>query len=135
MTSASPLHKDGPAKTLPADQAARLLALPGAVDLAPDATGAADFLDTAKIIAGADLVVSVDTASAHLAAAMGTPTLLLLPHVACWRWFTDPKRSPWYDSVELFRQPSAGDWGSVIDDVVRRVSQAEPGDPATAGPS
>ncbi|HEY2891967.1 MAG TPA: tetratricopeptide repeat protein [Dongiaceae bacterium] len=70
----------------------------------------ADFLHTAHIIAGLDLVISVDTAVAHLAGAMGKPVWLLLPHPAEWRWLTGRDDSPWYPTMRLFRQPQRGDW-------------------------
>lgn len=121
VTSASPVHADGPQKTLPPLQADRLRSIPGAIDLAPENTGAGDFLDTASLMAGLELVISVDTASAHLAGGMGIKTLILLPYVACWRWFTHSSRSPWYDSAELVRQPEDGDWASAVDYVVART--------------
>lgn len=76
-----------------------------------------DMADTARIVAALDLVVSVDTSVGHLAAAMGRPTWLLLPHLADWRWHTVEDSSPWYPSMRLFRQPAPGDWNSVISHV------------------
>lgn len=136
MTSASPIHRDGSERTLPEDQASRLLSLADAVNLDPPASGACDFLETAAIMAGASLVVTVDTATAHLAGAMGLPTLILLPHVACWRWFTDPSRTPWYDSAELVRQARDGDWSPVVDYALTRArwmstSPSPPAEPST----
>ena len=73
-----------------------------------------DFADTAALIDQLDLVISVDTAVAHLAAAMGKPVWLLSRHDGCWRWLTGREDSPWYPSLRLFRQTRRGDWGSVV---------------------
>jgi len=86
-------------------------------DLAPAIT---DFGVTAAIIANLDLVVSIDTAVAHLAGGMGVPVWTLLPQVADWRWLATGDRSPWYPAMRLFRQERAGDW----DGVVSRVAEA-----------
>lgn len=77
----------------------------------------ADFSDTAALCENMDLVLSVDTSVAHLAAALGKPTWILLPFVPDWRWLLDRQDSPWYPSVRLFRQPTAGDWGAVLAEV------------------
>lgn len=79
--------------------------------------GVADFADTARQIAKLDLVISVDTAVAHLAATMGKPVWLLSRHNGCWRWLLDREDTPWYPSVRLFRQTQAEDWASMIDRV------------------
>jgi Flp pilus assembly protein TadD len=87
------------------------------VDLSPWIT---DFADTAAAIANLDLVVSVDTAVAHLAGAMGKPLWLLLWRNADWRWGVDREDSAWYPQVRTFRQSRAGRWG----DVVERAAKA-----------
>jgi len=80
----------------------------------------ADFADTMAIIEMLDLVITVDTAVAHLAGAMGKPVWILLPYAPDWRWLLERNDSPWYPTAQLFRQPSPGDWGSII----RRVGEA-----------
>ncbi len=73
-----------------------------------------DFSDSAALIENLDLVITVDTAVAHLAGAMGKPVWILLPYVADWRWMLDRDDSPWYPSARLFRQQKPGDWSGVI---------------------
>jgi tetratricopeptide (TPR) repeat protein len=73
-----------------------------------------NFSDTAAVIALCDLVISVDTAVAHLAGAMGRPLWMLLPFAPDWRWTLDGETSPWYPTARLFRQTSLGDWDGVI---------------------
>lgn len=93
---------------------AELLALPGALSLAPEDTGAADFQDTADLVAGLDLVMTSDTSVAHLAGAMGKPVWLLLSaHAVDWRW-GQGARTPWYPTMRIYRQPAPGDWASVV---------------------
>jgi tetratricopeptide (TPR) repeat protein len=72
------------------------------------------FDDTAALIVNLDLVISVDTAVAHVAGALGVPVWILLSHAADWRWFLDRNNSPWYPSARLFRQPQQGDWEAVM---------------------
>jgi len=79
----------------------------------------ADFADTAALIANLDLVIAVDTAVAHLAAALGRPVWLLDRFDSCWRWLTDRRDSPWYPTLRLYRQPRAGDWDAVLTEVAR----------------
>jgi tetratricopeptide (TPR) repeat protein len=76
-----------------------------------------DFSDTAALIENFDLVISVDTAVAHLAGALGKPIWTLLPFAPDWRWMLNREDSPWYPTMRLFRQPAPGDWESVISKV------------------
>jgi hypothetical protein len=73
-----------------------------------------DFADTAAIIANLDLVISVDTAVAHLAGALGKPLFLLDRFDHCWRWVAGRADSPWYPGLRIFRQAAIGDWPPVI---------------------
>lgn len=73
-----------------------------------------DFADTAALIRQLHLVISVDTAVAHLAGALGTPVWTLLPCAPDWRWMLNRDDSPWYPSMRLIRQPQPGDWPSVM---------------------
>jgi Tfp pilus assembly protein PilF len=76
-----------------------------------------DFADTGALIEQLDLVITVDTAVAHLAAALGKPVWVLVPWVSCWRWLEGRTDSPWYASVKLFRQAERGNWDTVLDAV------------------
>ena len=73
-----------------------------------------DFADTAALVAGLDLVITVDTSVAHLVGALGRPVWILSRFDGCWRWLQDRDDSPWYPTARLFRQPSPGAWGPVI---------------------
>lgn len=77
-----------------------------------------DFADTAAAMAELDLIITVDTAAAHLAGALGRPVWTLLPAVPDWRWSLEREDTPWYPTMRLFRQKTPGDW----DDVVQRVA-------------
>jgi hypothetical protein len=82
----------------------------------------ADFVDTASLILNLDLVISVDTAVAHLAAALGKPVWLLLPFTADWRWLLNREDSPWYPTIRLFRQQRACDWDELLLRVAKELS-------------
>ncbi len=131
----NPAHSDDRKRTFPAEHAAALRATPGisCIDLHVGATpeegtkdgiGIADVVDdfagTAAIMSQLDLVITVDTATIHLAGALGVPCWGLLPFVPDWRWGLEGDDTPWYDSVRLFRQPAVNDWG----DVLARVREA-----------
>lgn len=81
-----------------------------------------DFADVAALMASLDLVISVDTAGAHLAGALGRPVWTLLPAAPDWRWLTEREDTPWYPTMRLFRQEAPGDWGGVIARVARALA-------------
>jgi ADP-heptose:LPS heptosyltransferase len=89
------------------------------VDLTP---GIQDFADTAALIEQLDLVISVDTAVAHLAGALAKPVWTMLPFAPDWRWMLDREDSPWYPTMRLFRQPRRDDWASVISQIQRALA-------------
>jgi hypothetical protein len=98
-------------------------------DMLPIGQQFTDFADTAAAIAALDLVISVDTAVAHLAGALGKPLFLLLPFAADFRWLRERSDSPWYPTARLFRQPRFGDWESAVaavrDELLNRLPHAE----------
>jgi len=103
----------------PVDGAAR--SIRDALALVEPACGAADFADTAAVIAGLDLVIAVDTAVAHLAGALGKPCwILLADQMTDWRWLADRDDTPWYPRARLFRQRTRGDWTGPV----ARVAEA-----------
>lgn len=128
----NPNHRNDHNRSIPITQMASLLDLPGiqffslqkgvnrsqipagVFDLGPLL---ANFGETAAAIEGLDLVISVDTAVAHLAGALGKPVWTLLPYAPDWRWMLYREDSPWYPTMRLFRQPIAGDWPKVLSEV------------------
>jgi Tfp pilus assembly protein PilF len=82
-----------------------------------------DFSVTAAFIENLDLIITVDTAIAHLAGALGKPVWVLLPFVPDWRWMLKREDSPWYPTMRLFRQPSLGDWKSAINKLVCELEE------------
>jgi tetratricopeptide (TPR) repeat protein len=82
-----------------------------------------DFNETAALIEQLDLVISVDTSTAHLAGALGKPVWILNRFDTCWRWLLDRTDSPWYPSACLYRQERPGDWASVVERVRRDLDQ------------
>jgi ADP-heptose:LPS heptosyltransferase len=91
-----------------------LLAQTRILDLTADLT---DLAETAALMSCLDLVITVDTSTAHLAGALGRPTWILLPLTPDWRWLLGRDDSPWYDSVRLFRQDQRRDYAPVIEQV------------------
>jgi hypothetical protein len=86
----------------------------------------ADFAETAALIDNLDLVISVDTSVAHLAAAMGKPVWLLNRFAGCWRWLRGRDDSPWYPGLRLFTQTQRGDWDEVLTRVAIALQQRFP---------
>jgi len=88
-----------------------------------------DFSDTARVVNSLDLVISIDSAVAHLAAALGRPVWLLLPEVADWRWGLQGKSTPWYPTMRLFRQAKMQGWSALAAQVAlaltKRIQQQE----------
>ncbi|HXE56261.1 MAG TPA: tetratricopeptide repeat protein [Tepidisphaeraceae bacterium] len=80
-----------------------------------------DLADTAALIGSLDLVITVDTAVAHLAGALAKPVWVLLPFSPDWRWMLERADSPWYPTMRLFRQPRPGDWRSVLGEIQARL--------------
>jgi Flp pilus assembly protein TadD len=98
-------------KNVSSEDAAMLARCPNVVQAGDELR---DFADTAAAIAALDLIVTVDTATAHLAGAMGKPVWILLPFSSDFRWLMDREDSPWYPTARLFRQQRLGDWQGVM---------------------
>jgi ADP-heptose:LPS heptosyltransferase len=81
-----------------------------------------DYLETADVVAGLDLVMTVDTSMAHLAAGMGKPVWLLNRATGEWRWGWKAVRSPWYPTLSIFNQDTLLDWEPVLAEVRRRLA-------------
>lgn len=105
------------------DEDAAVLAEFGAIRRHEDALQ--DFADTAALIAELDRIITVDTAVAHLAGALGKPVWVLLAHAPDWRWLLERSDSPWYPTARLFRQRQAGDWAGVIAEVLEAEKSEE----------
>lgn len=133
----NPRHANDGERSLPPQHLARLANLPGvkcwslqvgaaAVDLPGGIANLweelTDFAETAAAICAMDLVITVDTAVAHLAGSLGKPVWLLLAYASDWRWLLAREDSPWYPTMRIFRQQRPGDWEGVLDRVVRARS-------------
>ncbi len=135
----NPGHSNDRRRSLPAAALASLAAVPGipwvslqtgsrggeaetVLAVAGDTAAFPDFAATAALVAKLELVVTVDTAVAHLSGAMGKPVWIMLPYAPDWRWMHARADSPWYDSARLFRQPAPGDWDSVTREVSAALS-------------
>jgi len=90
------------------------------IDLNPDLT---NFLETAGAIENLDLIITIDTATAHLAGALNKPTWLLLPENADWRWQRKGTTTNWYPSMKLYRQQKQGEWEPVIEKIKQELQK------------
>jgi tetratricopeptide (TPR) repeat protein len=106
-------------KDIPAADAGTLAQLPA---WRVPGAALADFGDTAALIMELDLVVSVDTAVAHLAGALGQPCHLLLRHSGEWRWSYGRSDTPWYPSMQIFRQQAPGRWSDPVEELRARLA-------------
>jgi tetratricopeptide (TPR) repeat protein len=103
--------------------AAQVKAPPAGLTIYDASPGLRDFADTAALVAALDLTISVDTATAHLAGALGKPVWLLNRFDTDWRWMVDRADSPWYPTMRIFRQPRRGDWDSVMAQVCMALAR------------
>lgn len=135
-----PTHPDDAIRSMAPDLLEPLWACPGVawIGLQKDTTdlpaavrdGVAqvnDFLRLAELVAGIDLVITVDTAVAHLAGALGKPVWLMLPYVPDWRWMLEHENTPWYPTMRLFRQGRRNDWQGVVHRVAAALHQWKAG--------
>lgn len=81
------------------------------------------FEDTAAALKNIDLLITIDTAIAHLAGAMGVDTFLMLPYSSEWRWFSDVEKTPWYDSVRIFKQKEPYKWNDVVKNIIEELKK------------
>ena len=135
----SPTHRNDGMRSLPRTAIVPLASVQGVewVSLAKDAwtpemgeaglpnglAGCDDWLDTARAIETLDLVITVDTAIAHVAGGLGVPCWVLITAVPDMRWMLDREDTPWYTSVKLYRQSIAGEWGPVVERVAHDLQQ------------
>jgi tetratricopeptide (TPR) repeat protein len=140
----NPHHKWDRHRSIPLAQFASLAALPGVrlisiqkthgteqiaasrlpiTNFSDDLDRSGAFTDTAAIIRNLDLVITTDTAIAHLAGALGAPVWLLLSSIVDWRWMLKREDTPWYPTMRLFRQPTLGDWDGVFERLTSELRQ------------
>jgi ADP-heptose:LPS heptosyltransferase len=108
-------------KAIPECDVALVLETSNLLDISADLS---DFGETAAAVAVLDLVISIDSAVAHLAGALGRPVWTILPNPADWRWMDGRADTPWYASMRLFRQQTLGDWPSVILEVAEALQRS-----------
>jgi ADP-heptose:LPS heptosyltransferase len=88
--------------------------------------GSDAFVDTAAIMRNLDLFVTSDTATAHLAGALGVPVWVVLKHLPDWRFMLNRSDSPWYPTMRLFRQKQPGDWDGAVADMASALAATRP---------
>jgi tetratricopeptide (TPR) repeat protein len=98
-------------------------ALPADAVLLDGSSSDRDMAETAALIDTLDLVITTDTAIAHLAGAMAKPVWILLPYLSDWRWMQQIEITPWYPTARLFRQSTPGDWAGLIERVIKQLSE------------
>jgi len=99
------------------------------VCLGDDLDGATGpFMDTAAIMMNLDVVISIDTFATHLAGALGVPTFLVLGVAGDWRWLKGREDSPWYPSLQIFRQQEIGDWEALFEVIADKLQAVLKGD-------
>ncbi len=150
----NPQHRNDHHRSIPLDRFATLLDVPGVRwfslqvgaragglaalppgrvnDLSPQLT---DFAESAAAVANLDLIISADTAPAHLAGALGKPVWILLPFSPDWRWFAERPDSPWYPTARLFRQNAPGNWESALEAVRNALRERLAADAAAPKPA
>jgi tetratricopeptide (TPR) repeat protein len=134
--AANPSYLNNAARSVPSELFAPLTRLPGVrcwglqvgpaaaetpAEVANLADDLIDFAETAAVISELDLVITVDTAVAHLAGSLGKAVWVLLTYAADWRWMLDREDTPWYPTMRLFRQTRPGEWSEVVERVARKL--------------
>ncbi len=129
----NPLHRNDRRRTPPGDVFEPLTGIPNChfISLIPNRAlpgttcpprPLTNYAETAALISALDLVITVDTSVAHVAGALGREAWVLLPYAPDWRWLLKRNDTPWYNSLRLFRQPSPGDWRSVMREVIAALA-------------
>ena len=102
--------------------ASELVGSPSGVSVIDHTARIADFDDTAGLVSLLDLVIAVDTSTAHLAAALGQPVWLLSRYDRCWRWLPERTDTPWYSTVRVYTQPAPFDWETPVQEIATKLA-------------